>query len=390
MSTLVNTSSTEISVLKQKHDELLKKSLLTRSQFEGQLKEKTKVISDLKVKEGKDIDTMIEMEKQIKFLNEILYKRNQSIQTIHMSHKMRKRIMIVQLILFIVDSGCTKHMTGNLKLLCNFVEKFLGLDPLRQNGVRKLQSKQTSRGGKHTNDSTNALFQEAEFFNPFCTRMNFSVRQELKVWRTSRQNLEMMIIKLKVLWIRTRRMKIRCIRNKARLVASSYGRENGILMVLLKEEVYVASARQGSLIQMIRKSIAFLRQALYGLKQAPRACTIDKINCHRRFEMFPLNGGDEFRFLGTSDPHQSRKDADSCRDACTRKITSGGFTVLGVKLVSLDVKEINCTAMSSARGRSMWQFISKLCSSMWMEDTASNYGFNYNQNTFVLRTLSQP
>nr|GEU30966.1 retrovirus-related Pol polyprotein from transposon TNT 1-94 [Tanacetum cinerariifolium] len=33
---------------------------------------------------------------------------------------------IVQLILFIVDSGCTKHMTGNLKLLCNFVDKFLG------------------------------------------------------------------------------------------------------------------------------------------------------------------------------------------------------------------------------------------------------------------------
>ncbi|GJY84958.1 retrovirus-related pol polyprotein from transposon TNT 1-94 [Tanacetum coccineum] len=35
-------------------------------------------------------------------------------------------LQIVQLILFIVDSGCTKHMTGNLKLLCNFVEKFLG------------------------------------------------------------------------------------------------------------------------------------------------------------------------------------------------------------------------------------------------------------------------
>nr|GEX95868.1 hypothetical protein [Tanacetum cinerariifolium] len=33
---------------------------------------------------------------------------------------------IVQLILFIVDSRCTKHMTGNLKLLCNFYEKFLG------------------------------------------------------------------------------------------------------------------------------------------------------------------------------------------------------------------------------------------------------------------------
>nr|GEX20583.1 hypothetical protein [Tanacetum cinerariifolium] len=33
---------------------------------------------------------------------------------------------IIQLILFIVDSGCTMHMASNLKLLCNFVEKFLG------------------------------------------------------------------------------------------------------------------------------------------------------------------------------------------------------------------------------------------------------------------------
>ncbi|GJU46587.1 retrovirus-related pol polyprotein from transposon TNT 1-94 [Tanacetum coccineum] len=38
----------------------------------------------------------------------------------------RVSFAIVQLILFIVDSGCTKHMTGNLSLLCNFVEKYLG------------------------------------------------------------------------------------------------------------------------------------------------------------------------------------------------------------------------------------------------------------------------
>nr|GEX50368.1 hypothetical protein [Tanacetum cinerariifolium] len=31
-----------------------------------------------------------------------------------------------EIFLFIVDSGCSKHMTGNLKLLINFVEKFLG------------------------------------------------------------------------------------------------------------------------------------------------------------------------------------------------------------------------------------------------------------------------
>ncbi|GJW23420.1 integrase, catalytic region, zinc finger, CCHC-type containing protein, partial [Tanacetum coccineum] len=33
---------------------------------------------------------------------------------------------LVKIILFIVDSRCSKHITGNLKLLTNFVEKFLG------------------------------------------------------------------------------------------------------------------------------------------------------------------------------------------------------------------------------------------------------------------------
>ncbi|GKB62078.1 retrovirus-related pol polyprotein from transposon TNT 1-94 [Tanacetum coccineum] len=35
-------------------------------------------------------------------------------------------LQLIEIILFIVDSGCSKHMTGNLKLLSNFVEKFLG------------------------------------------------------------------------------------------------------------------------------------------------------------------------------------------------------------------------------------------------------------------------
>ncbi|GKF65599.1 hypothetical protein Tco_0192116, partial [Tanacetum coccineum] len=80
----LKTIAYEVLVLNQKHDELVKKSLLTKSQLEGRLKEKTKVILDLKVKEEKDIDKMIEMDKQLKFLNKIVYTRNQSIQTIHM------------------------------------------------------------------------------------------------------------------------------------------------------------------------------------------------------------------------------------------------------------------------------------------------------------------
>nr|GEX23186.1 hypothetical protein [Tanacetum cinerariifolium] len=43
-----------------------------------------------------------------------------------MFHCLLILFQIIELILFIVDSGCTKHITGNLKLLCNFVEKYMG------------------------------------------------------------------------------------------------------------------------------------------------------------------------------------------------------------------------------------------------------------------------
>ncbi|GJX91475.1 hypothetical protein Tco_0344801, partial [Tanacetum coccineum] len=33
---------------------------------------------------------------------------------------------VIQLVLWIVDSGCSKHMTNNLQLLRNFIEKFMG------------------------------------------------------------------------------------------------------------------------------------------------------------------------------------------------------------------------------------------------------------------------
>nr|GEV52281.1 hypothetical protein [Tanacetum cinerariifolium] len=74
----------EILVVKEKHDELVKQSLLTKSYYKGLVKEKIKVITDLKQKVDRDIDKMISMEKQLQFLNEIIYKINHTIQTIHM------------------------------------------------------------------------------------------------------------------------------------------------------------------------------------------------------------------------------------------------------------------------------------------------------------------
>ncbi|GJZ27138.1 integrase, catalytic region, zinc finger, CCHC-type containing protein [Tanacetum coccineum] len=81
----LNDRTVDYDKLKRKLNENL--GLLAQKEIdikEGLVKEKTKVITDLKLKEEKDIDKMISMEKQLKFLNEIVYKRNQSIQTIHM------------------------------------------------------------------------------------------------------------------------------------------------------------------------------------------------------------------------------------------------------------------------------------------------------------------
>nr|GEY82387.1 retrovirus-related Pol polyprotein from transposon TNT 1-94 [Tanacetum cinerariifolium] len=53
--------------------------------------------------------------------------KKQDVEDHHRSVKFSKnKTSLVEIVLFIVDSGCSKHMMGNLKLLINFVEKFLG------------------------------------------------------------------------------------------------------------------------------------------------------------------------------------------------------------------------------------------------------------------------
>nr|GEV26432.1 retrovirus-related Pol polyprotein from transposon TNT 1-94 [Tanacetum cinerariifolium] len=44
-------------------------------------------------------------------------------------------INLVEIVLFIVDSGCSKHMTVNLKLLINFVKKFMGTVKFRNDQI---------------------------------------------------------------------------------------------------------------------------------------------------------------------------------------------------------------------------------------------------------------
>nr|GEW30311.1 retrotransposon protein, putative, unclassified [Tanacetum cinerariifolium] len=88
---------------------------------------------------------------------------------------------IIQLIIFIVDSGCTKHMTGNLKLLCNFIEKDMGTvrfgnDQKSTCFVRDLQGNDLLTGNRGSDLYTISL-QESTSATPLCLMVKASPTQ---------------------------------------------------------------------------------------------------------------------------------------------------------------------------------------------------------------------
>nr|GEU28814.1 integrase, catalytic region, zinc finger, CCHC-type, peptidase aspartic, catalytic [Tanacetum cinerariifolium] len=88
---------------------------------------------------------------------------------------------LVEIVLFIVDSGCSKHMTGNLKLLINFVEKFLGTVKFRNDQISLILgygdlvqgAVMIKRGndlliGSHGTDLYSITLQDTNCPNPIC------------------------------------------------------------------------------------------------------------------------------------------------------------------------------------------------------------------------------
>ncbi|GJR76501.1 retrovirus-related pol polyprotein from transposon TNT 1-94 [Tanacetum coccineum] len=167
--TAFNDRTVDYDKLEQKHDELVKPESLTSAHYEGLVNEK-QVLKDVNARLRKTnvvpISTRTPKRQQqsvatpykktvasestitsSKSYYRMLYKKTSKAwkwwiaqqcpsaykwvpkTTMKWVPKVRNETVpkrIVQLILFIVDSGCTKHMTGNLSLLCNFVEKYLG------------------------------------------------------------------------------------------------------------------------------------------------------------------------------------------------------------------------------------------------------------------------
>nr|GFA33927.1 hypothetical protein [Tanacetum cinerariifolium] len=145
----------------------------------------------------------------------------------------------------IIDSGCSKHMTGNRALFMNFVEKFLGTVRFGNKDFAVIAGYGDVVIGSISIEPANVAeaFRDAHWVSAMKEELNNFAR--LKVWRLVPRPVGKSVIKTKWIFKNKKDESSLVIRNKARLVAVGYSQQ--------KDHVYA------------------LDKALYGLKQEPRA-----------------------------------------------------------------------------------------------------------------------
>nr|GEX94559.1 Gag-Pol polyprotein [Tanacetum cinerariifolium] len=84
---------------------------------------------------------------------------------------------LIEIILFIVDSGCSKHMMGNLKLLTNFVEKFLGTVKFGNDQIAPILGYGDLVQGSRGTDLYSITLQDTSSPNPICLMAKASSSQ---------------------------------------------------------------------------------------------------------------------------------------------------------------------------------------------------------------------
>ncbi|GJU43229.1 retrovirus-related pol polyprotein from transposon TNT 1-94 [Tanacetum coccineum] len=315
---------------------------------------------------------------------------------------------IVQLILFIVDSGCTKHMTGNLKLLCNFVEKFLGTVHFGNDQFALILGYGDLNQGnvmikwvyyveclKHNlflvGQFCDADLEEEtpEVLKDFLMMIQHNLQAQVITVRTDRgteflnktlhvyfkeEGIEHQTSILELLnrtavgerrnpvhWLRTKKDEAQRNSQQSRIVLNGYAQARRST----EGGVYVAQ-QKGFVIQIIRK-VTF-EKALYGLKQAPRAWYDELSN-----------------FLMSKGFTKAFSDADHGRCMVLGKATSGGYSSLvsSSKLGCQYEQKLHCNVLQQ-----QVEYVAlsaSCCSSNVYEDTASKILALTTTNTVVLR-----
>ncbi|GJV13596.1 retrovirus-related pol polyprotein from transposon TNT 1-94 [Tanacetum coccineum] len=339
---------------------------------------------------------------------------------------------VVQIVLWVVDSGCSKHMTGDRSLLRNFIEKFMGT--VRFGG-------DLLTGGRDSNLYTISISDMAAS-SPVCL-MSKATSTKSWLWHRRLSHLNFGTIndltrldlvdglpKFKYgkdhLCSACERGKIR---NKTRLLAKGYKQEEGIYFeesfapvarleavqmfiayaahknitifqmdvktAFLNgplKEVYVSQPEgfidpefPDHVYRLKKKLYTVLSKHLVHVHQSPRGIFISQ--SQYAIELLKKHGLDECVSMSTPMATE-RLDADlqgtptdqttyrRCKDDC--KSTSGGLQFLGGKLVSWSSKKQDCTAMSTAEAE--YVSLSTCCAQViWMRTQLLDYGYKYNR-----------
>ncbi|GJX30277.1 retrovirus-related pol polyprotein from transposon TNT 1-94 [Tanacetum coccineum] len=298
-------------------------------------------------------------------------------------------LQIVQLILFIVDSGCTKHMTGNLTLLCNFVEKYLGTVRFGNDQFALIlgfgdlvQGNITNNRVYYVEGLNHNLFSVGQFCDADLEFLNKTTHQSSKKKEFEASNFhiprtpEPNSIRAKD---ETATLCLRLL--DTMLSASKLWTENEYSNGPTKGGGYIAN--QDDFVDPDHPDKVYrLRKALYGLKQAPRAWYDELSNflMSKGFTkgtidptLFTIRYREDILLVQmTSDPPIPKRCIDT-----SYKSTSEN-TILSDKL-SAGVKEPGLYVMS-ARQRQEYVALSASCAQvMWMRIQLKDYGFNYNK-----------
>nr|GEU42140.1 hypothetical protein [Tanacetum cinerariifolium] len=219
---------------------------------------------------------------------------------------------VVQIVLWYLDSGCSKDMTGDRSQLINFVQKFLGTVKFENDHVEKIMGygdykignvtilrvyfmeglghNLFSLTGSRGNNLYTLSLKYMMASSPICLlsktqscwieamQEELNKIERLEVWELVPRLNKVMVITLK--WI----YKVKLdelggiLKNKARLVAHGYRQEEGIdfeesfAPVARLEAIRIFltyAAHKNMVVYQMDVKTAFL-MALYGLKQAPR------------------------------------------------------------------------------------------------------------------------
>nr|GEY02863.1 uncharacterized mitochondrial protein AtMg00810-like [Tanacetum cinerariifolium] len=332
---------------------------------------------------------------------------------------------IVQLILFIVDSGCTKHMTGNLMLLCNFVEKYLGNVCFGNDQfatilgyVDLVQGNITINRVYYVKGLNHNLFSVGQFCD---ADLEVAFQKSTCFVRDLHGNDLLTVESIHIRFDEIKEMLETFVANDTsgyvlqRQKASEYEnsdpvpqqqnvssladtnvpsqQELDLLFGPLYDEFFTAEDEQ---LQEDEFTNPFYTPVYEVAESSLHNTSNSNVHIFNQPQVF------EYRWIkehslekvcgNPSKPVQTRRklatdlemcmftltDADHAGCIDTRKGTSGGIQFLGDKLDSWMSKKQDCTLMSSAEAKHV--ALSASCAQvMWIRTQLQDYGFNYNK-----------